>query len=143
MSLRFPRREKCEVRMLSTAGFVVLLNLAHAACAPSTVALTEADAGTTREFPVDTTVEIRLRAQLGTGYSWQLITPDVDGFHSLGASSISPGAVPGGWQEQVFSFTALKPGRYRIAFAYRQPWTSLEQALRRVGFSVVVQASSC
>ena len=129
--------------MLTVAGVAVLLNLVHATCTPSPAMLTEADAGTTREVPVNSTVEIRLRAQLGTGYSWQLVTPDEDGFHSVGASTISPGPLPGGWQEQIFSFTATKPGYYHLGFAYRQPWTAPEQALRRLGFNAVVTDSPC
>jgi predicted secreted protein len=122
----------------SSVRLVALAGLLGSAYATSAVTLTEADAGVPREVGIGATVEIRLRAQLGTGYSWSLEAPNELGFHPVKAPSVSGGTLPGGWQDQIFTFSASEPGHYRISFAYRQPWTDSKTAQRRIYFDIIV-----
>jgi predicted secreted protein len=80
-------------------------------------------------------VEIRLKSQPGTGFSWS---------PKSGAANLSPlpalkgQAIPGGWQTQRFRFVAKWPGTYRLIFAYEQPWAGGTKAARTKRFTIIV-----
>jgi predicted secreted protein len=133
-------------------GIIVRLTLALGILSPllgsdcfaddsALVVLTETDAQTTKNIAVGTLVEVRLGARLGTGYSWTLQTPVTLGFQLIGAPRISGATLPGGMQEQVFTFRASAPGRYPISFTYRQPWTAPGVPAKTLGFVVAVGAT--
>lgn len=130
------------VALASLAGSAYAASLAGSAHAmSSSLILTEADARRTVEINVNAAIEIRLKAQLGTGYSWSLETPPKAGFHTVDAPTISNETIPGGWQYQIFAFVGSEPGRYPITFAYRQPWTDSKAEERRISFHIVVRPS--
>ena len=85
---------------------------------------------------VGDSVEIRLKSQPGTGFSW---SPKSD------ASNLSPlppmkgQAIPGGWQTQRFRFLAKRAGTYRLIFAYEQPWSGGTKAARTERFTIIVR----
>jgi len=82
-------------------------------------------------------IEIRLRSQPGTGFSWvatrsaNLVTPmkPVKGARAL----------PGGWQVQRFRFLATRAGTYRLGFSYDQPWRGGTKGARVKNYLVMVR----
>ncbi|MFP5328698.1 MAG: protease inhibitor I42 family protein [Alphaproteobacteria bacterium] len=82
-------------------------------------------------------IEIRLRSQPGTGYSWvvtrsaNLVTPmkPLKGARSL----------PGGWQVQRFRFLAMRAGTYRVAFSYDQPWRGGAKGAKVKNYLIMVR----
>ncbi|MDQ3472604.1 MAG: protease inhibitor I42 family protein [Acidobacteriota bacterium] len=65
---------------------------------------------------------IKLKAQLGTGYGWQVVKSKQ--FKSLGnpeLESPSKGS-PGGIERQVFQFKALTSGLLELELHYLRPW---------------------
>lgn len=80
----------------------------------------------------DQAVEIALEAFPGAGALWR--APEapagcslVEGERRAGAS----GGV-GGPVQQCFAFTASRPGRYTLEFAFGQPWSPEVRALQPV-----------
>ncbi|MBX6323211.1 MAG: protease inhibitor I42 family protein, partial [Rhodospirillaceae bacterium] len=70
-------------------------------------------------------VEVRLKAQFGTGFSWALSGSPPPALAPT-AETIEPVEAPqppeGGFETQVFSFDAVAPGEARLDFVYRRPW---------------------
>jgi len=67
---------------------------------------------------------LKLDAQPGTGYGWQVTKNDASRLIPLGHSefeSTDPG-IPGAVQSQVFRFKAQDPGRFVIELHYRRQW---------------------
>lgn len=81
-------------------------------------------------------IEIRLRAQPGTGYSWVAVTPSK---YLTSMKSIPGTGIPGGWQTQRFRFLAKKPGTYYLVFSYDQPWRGGTKGARRKTFTIKVK----
>lgn len=119
------------------------LALAAPACAAGgappgeAVVLTQGEDGATRTVPLGATFEVRLPAQLGTGYSWAL-TP-VAGIEQVGEPVTRDSGTPGGTEMQVFTLRATAKGRHAIAFSYGQPFPGGEKAAKAVRYTVVVQ----
>lgn len=66
--------------------------------------------------------EVRLEAQLSTGYSWQVTS--IKGAEKKGGSKIETldGQTTGGKEIQVLQFTATEQGEGSIILHYIQPW---------------------
>ncbi|MFP5330636.1 MAG: protease inhibitor I42 family protein, partial [Alphaproteobacteria bacterium] len=79
-------------------------------------------------------IEIRLRAQSGTGFSW-IPTRPVPGLTSLKPVSAKK-SMPGSAQVQRFRFVASAPGTYRLSFSYDQPWKGGTKGARTKGFII-------
>jgi len=88
------------------------------------VVVTERDAGGEVGITRGATLIVRLSAQLGTGYSWQISENDPSHLRLLGPPSLerSGNDQPGATQEQVFRFVAEKPGTTPLMLRYRRPW---------------------
>ena len=81
-------------------------------------------------------VEIRLRSQPGTGFSW------VSTNYALKLTPLPPierQAIPGGWQTQRFRFVAKRAGTYRLTFSYDQPWKGGAKGARTATFRIKVR----
>src|SRR5262245_59040808 len=90
--------------------------------------VTEADADREVSLATGEPLSVRLAAQLGTGYGWQIARSDAALLKSLGPPDTEPpkGGQLGGAQYQVFRFVALSPGLATLEFRYVRPW---EQAV--------------
>lgn len=119
------------------------LALAAPACATGgappgeAVMLTQGEDGATRTVPLGATFEVRLPAQLGTGYSWALVP--VAGVEQVGEPVTHGGGIPGGTQTQVFTLRTTARGRHMIVFTYGQPFNGGEKAAKTVRYTVVVE----
>jgi predicted secreted protein len=119
------------------------LALAAPACAAGgappgeAVVLTQSEDGVTRAVPLNATFEVRLPAQLGTGYSWSLAP--VAGVEQVGEPVTRGGGTPGGMETQVFTLRATARGRHGIVFTYGQPFAGGEKAAKAVRYTVVVE----
>lgn len=84
-------------------------------------------------------LQVRLRAQFGTGYSWALQSPP-PALKSLGDQIEHPAGPPkeGGFDFQVFSFEAVSPGMARLDFVYRRPFGPQDPSARHAIFDVKV-----
>ena len=91
---------------------------------PHDVVVTERDADREVSVASGGTLVVRLGAQLGTGYGWQIAENDPSRLKPPGRPELegSGGAPPGGAQDQVFRFAAMKPGTVRLVLRYARPW---------------------
>jgi predicted secreted protein len=96
--------------------------------------LTEAQNGTTRRVAVGSQVEIRLRAQPGTGFSW-IARPGTPAVTPAAGASVA-NAIPGGFEIQAFRFQPTRAGRYSLVFSYDQPWRGGMKGARVVRFVI-------
>ena len=82
-------------------------------------------------------IEIRLRAQAGTGFSW------VPTRSANMVTQMKPlkgaRAMPGASQIQRFRFVAYRTGTYRLGFSYDQPWRGGTKGARVKNYLIVVR----
>ena len=98
--------------------------------------LTE-DSRTMAVVRIGTPVEIRLRAQAGTGFSW--VPTRSDNYLTEMKPLRGARARPGGTQFQRFRFQANRTGTYRLTFSYDQPWRGGTKGARTKNFMIVVR----
>ena len=68
-------------------------------------------------------IQVRLRVQLGTGFSWSAALPKPTMLRLANEQIESFGRdTPGAEQTQVFTFVATACGTEPLRFIYRQPW---------------------
>lgn len=82
-------------------------------------------------------VEIRLRVQGGTGYSWRP-TSYQSKIHPLPQMQ-SRGMMPGGKETQRFLFRTRHKGFYMLNFSYGQPWKGGAKGAKSRSFTVQVR----
>ena len=84
-------------------------------------------------------LEVRLPAQLGTGFGWQ---PPASRLFKV-TPSVEPGpgpGMPGGPEMQVFVLSADRTGTETLVFEYRRPWEKDVAPSRRYRLEVSVIA---
>ncbi len=96
--------------------------------------VTEADAGATRTVATGQSVEVRLQAQLGTGFSW--IAEPVDGLEVGMPSVTGDTGIPGAAETQVFRVKVVAAGSHTLTFNYSQPWQGGQKNARTVTFTI-------
>ncbi|MEG3179401.1 protease inhibitor I42 family protein [Sphingomonas sp. LT1P40] len=105
----------------------------------SVVKLTEAEAGRVIDAARGDVVEVRLVAQLGTGYSWR--RADDAPLPSLEAST-GPGdggQDVGGQDIQRFRLSATTTGEHVLRFVYEQPFAGGTKNARTIRFTLRVR----
>lgn len=106
--------------------------------APAAVTLTEADAGSTRTVARGSPIELRLPAQLGTGYSWR--RTDTTAIASMGEPVTETASrQPGAAETQLFRLRAGTAGTHTLRFVYEQPFAGGEKNARSVEFTLDVR----
>jgi len=87
------------------------------------ITVTDRDSSRTVKLAKGDTLAIKLEAQLGTGYGWQVVKSDTTRLKSLGEPLVEPGqGLPGGVEHQVFRFVALRSGSCTVELHYLRPW---------------------
>jgi inhibitor of cysteine peptidase len=105
------------------------------------VILGEADNEKTVRLAKGDELEIRLEAQLGTGYSWRVTKFDEHVLDRLGEPVVesSKGTKPGSREVQVFRYLAKAKGQAMLALEYARPWEKDKPAARRFRVSLRVR----
>jgi hypothetical protein len=111
----------------------------------ATLILTDRDSGHQQQVKPGTIINIRLPVQFGTAYLW--VQTDNLKITQIPPSSVGNTARPGGWQDQVFTFSTLVPGEYKFNFTYQhpgdfthhRPGNKPELADKKVTFSFLVK----
>ena len=103
--------------------------------------LREADNEKTVRLAKGDELEVRLEAQLGTGYSWRVTKFDERILDRLGEPVVesSKDAKPGSTEVQVFRYRAKARGQSTLALEYARPWEKDKPAARRFRVSLRVQ----
>jgi predicted secreted protein len=85
--------------------------------------ITDADNGKNKSIPMGAEFWVKLQAQLGTGYSWKVTSPESD-FQQLGGpvTENTGRTIPGGTEIQIFKFKAAKITDAELKLEYIQPW---------------------
>ena len=109
--------------------------------APKPVVLREADHDKETRVPPGTDLEVRLEAQLGTGYSWSVAKLDEKRLERAGEPSVESTGEgrPGSKETQVFRFRTKAQGRSTLELEYSRPWEKDARPLRT--FRVVLEVA--
>jgi predicted secreted protein len=103
--------------------------------------VTEDDHGKIIRVAEGDTLAIRLKAQLGTGYSWSVMTHVPSLLKPIGeAKQEKLNGLPGGYEYQVFLFEARQEGTCVLELNYIRPWE--KQGLPERLFRITVHISS-
>lgn len=81
------------------------------------------EATTSHTVDVGEIVEVRLTAQVGAGYEWELARPMPSGIELIETGE-GPWAsdVEGAPEVRIFRFKTLSPGLVQLSFHHRRPW---------------------
>jgi len=104
-----------------------------------TLVLTESENGKTVQLPLGGQLVVRLPAQLGTGFSWAVVSRKGGALRVTEQRTESAGQLrPGGSEEQVFVFAPQASGSEDVELAYRRPWEQNQPPARTFRFSATV-----
>lgn len=107
------------------AALACLLTLCLGACAGGNVLLANTDSGKSLTLPQGQTLELQLRSNPGTGYSWQLAGAG-EVLRQQGPMVFMPdphdAMTVGSGGTEVWRLRAVKPGRQTLRLEYRRPW---------------------
>jgi inhibitor of cysteine peptidase len=104
----------------------------------TSMTVTESQNGTTTTVTKDQTLEIRLPAQAGTGYSWALANPTAP-LKLARSDTPSTADRPGGSQTQVFVLQPTNTGAGDVVINYSRPWEKDKPPARTFVLHVVVR----
>ena len=125
------------VAMACLAAFAASAPAASKRAEAAAAKLVTEDSRSLVSMKVGQSLEIQLRAQPGTGFSW-VAARQVPGLKEMkpvkGARQM-----PGSAQLQRFRFTPERKGTYRLGFSYDQPWRGGTKNARTKGFVVVAR----
>ena len=123
--------------MLIGCGIAAAWPVSASPKAYATKVLTDQSAKSMTKVYVGESVEIQLKAQPGTGYSW---VPRKSASMVKELSPKKPGRmIPGGAQMQRFLFKAKRPGIYNVSFSYDQPWSGGTKKGKTRSFTIAVR----
>jgi predicted secreted protein len=107
----------------------------------SNITLTSVDNNKTVVVPAKGTLTIKLPAQLGTGYSWEVSDIDKDRLSMAGKPIIETIAKDGVGREdlQVFTFTPSKEGTAVLKLRYARPWEKDAKPLKSFAVTVTIE----
>ncbi len=112
--------------------------IAMALVLASTLALDLRDEGKIVHAPPETTIVVRLDAQLGTGYGWQVAELG-DTLIQIGDPEVEDSDGRAGRSErQVFRFRVRGEGRSTLRMVYVRPWEKDADPAKT--FSVVIDS---
>jgi inhibitor of cysteine peptidase len=86
------------------------------------------------------TFAIGLEARPGTGYSWTISAEPDEAIAIAQGDQVVPAqtSIPGGLQEQCFTFQAVGLGHTTVVFAYARPFDAQAEPAQTTEFIVIV-----
>jgi inhibitor of cysteine peptidase len=106
--------------------------------AQTPVTVSESQNGTTATIAKDQSLEIRLRANAGTGYSWALANPTAP-LKLVRSNTAVTSDRPGGPQTQLFVLQPTNTGTGDVVINYSRPWEKDKPPARTFVLHVVVR----
>ena len=121
--------------------------IAEKAATGKTVVLETKDNGASVTVKAGDTVQVKLRSNRTTGYSWTELKDKTDAkvLKSDGGSyevNAHPEGMVGVGGVETFTFTAVAPGRTEIALGYARPWEKDKEPAQSFKATVVVEAAT-
>jgi inhibitor of cysteine peptidase len=121
--------------------------VAEKAASGKTVVLETKDNGASVTVKAGDTVQVKLRSNRTTGYSWAELKDKTDAkvLKSDGGSyevNAHPEGMVGVGGVETFTFTAVAPGRTEIALGYARPWEKDKEPAQSFKATVVVEAAT-
>lgn len=124
--------------LLMMAALVLNVAGTGTARAQTPVTVTESQNGTTTTIAKDQSLEIRLPAQAGTGYSWALASPTAP-LKLVRSDTASAADRPGGPQTQLFVLQPTNIGAGDVVINYSRPWEKDKPPAKTFVLHVVVR----
>jgi len=114
---------KRTISYLTVSGIVCALFLTGCCRSRPCFSITEEDMNMNRIASVGDVFEVRLKAQLGTGYGWKVVSDNRE-LKQLGDPEQTPSdeVKVGGFNYQIFRFRAVRRGKSVLKMDYVQPW---------------------
>ena len=125
---------------------IVAEKAAAPAASGKTVVLESKDSGASVTVKTGDTVQVKLRSNRTTGYSWAEIKDKTDAkvLKSDGGNyevNAHPEGMVGVGGVETFTFTAVAPGKTEIALGYARPWEKDKEPAQSFKATVVVEAA--
>jgi predicted secreted protein len=131
--------------VLCGASVVAILTADAAACASppaqdNAMVLTDSDNNKEVVLSSKETLTLKLEAQLGTGYGWDIAEVDKDRLEPAGAPTIERVTKEGvgGRELQVFVFKPVKPGKAVLKMRYVRPWEKTAKPQKTFSVTVTI-----
>jgi inhibitor of cysteine peptidase len=100
--------------------------------------ITKLDNGNTITIPIDKDVNIKLEANLSTGYSWELVTIDSNVIKLKESSYKSNKNIPGSNGMQQITFIPVSAGVSVLKLGYLRPWEGISSMIDSFNITVKV-----
>jgi predicted secreted protein len=100
--------------------------------------ITKLDNGNTITTPVGKDVNIKLDANLSTGYSWEVVTIDSTVIKLKGTTYKSYKNIPGSNGMQQITFTPVSAGMTVLKLGYLRPWEGISSMIDSFKITVKV-----
>jgi predicted secreted protein len=107
---------------------------------PAVLSVTAVDADKAVSLHEGTQLQVRLAAQLGTGYSWHVGNGSIGNLKLETSTVESHATQPGGTDVQVLTFSAQRAGSGMLTLDYSQAWNGKQPPARTFSLSVTVTA---
>ena len=103
--------------------------------------ITEADNGKESQMEKGSILCVRLPAQMGTGFAWQVkkITPLLKSQGDPVQISARKDEKVGGFEDQVFKFSAVEAGTGELELVYKQAWEKNQQPQKSFKVTVTIR----
>lgn len=117
-----------------------LVLLTFAGCAGNRLTLANADGGKAYILQQGQVLELQLRSNPTTGYSWQL-QPGGEVLQRVAMTFLPDpheATVVGSGGTEIWRFNAVKTGRQILRFEYRRPWEKDTPAAETLSYDITV-----
>jgi inhibitor of cysteine peptidase len=105
-----------------------------------TVTVTEKDKDAKVKLAKGDTLELKLRMQAGTGFTWVVGKGDEDKLKPLGKPTTEkPANLPGGGVTLVYRFEAVVPGMAQLEMWYKRPFEKDKEPAKKFRVTVTIE----
>jgi predicted secreted protein len=107
--------------------------------------ITDRDNGKTACLPVGSIFTVKLTGQLGTGYTWTVVSQARNILAPVGSPRFEEAKrnLPGGKAYQIFQFKAVGKGNGILELRYGRPWEKKAPPVRSFKIRVEVAEGQC